>query len=276
MADSQTQPDNAAKSTPVSQSVSRWGNLSRLKIAHISLCDKNGTPFTDSPVVEALLTEGEFTVESDYQSPFEASNPEQKLPTLLGMLQSGEIASTLAQSKEGDGAVGAAVAIGGQIIKAVESIVGLPGGFADVIQSVEGRSSLTKLNSTQIFVSTHSIRMPLTLFFQAIYDAKIEVENQVRLLEKWCLPEQLANSLLANVADKGLFEGLFPSTAPPFVRIEYGGRVYAPFLISSVSTPLVAPTDAQGNRLSLSVSLSIVSRQAWDATDIDALYGVKK
>ncbi|MEY2864642.1 MAG: hypothetical protein RLY58_2349 [Pseudomonadota bacterium] len=276
MADSQTQPDNAAKSTPERQFVSRWGNLSRLKIAHISLCNKDGTPFTDSPVVEALLTEGEFSVESDYQSPFESSNPEQRLPTLLGMLQSGEIASTLAQSKKGDGWLGQGLAIADDIIKAVESTVGLPGTLGEVIKSVEGKSSLTKINSTQIFVSTHSIRMQLTLFLQAIYDAKTEVEDQVQLLEKWCVPKKLADSLLESAAEKGLFEGLFPSEAPPFIRIEYGGRVYAPFLITSVNSPLVAPTDSKGNRLSLSVSMSIVSRQAWDATDIDTLYGVKK
>ncbi|ENU27956.1 hypothetical protein F992_00788 [Acinetobacter modestus] len=45
-----------------------------------------------------------------------------------------------------------------------------------------------------------------------------------------------------------------------------------PFILESVSAPIVAPIDSEGNRLSLTVNLSLISRTAWDAQDIFDLY----
>lgn len=276
MADPQRLPDNTPTTATIEQPIARWGNLSPLKIAKISLCDKNGVPEKDGGRVEAILTEADFNVESNYQSPFEASNPEHRMPTLLGMLQSGEITSVLAQSASGDGLAGQFVAIANEVAKTVQSMTGLSGGFTDAVQSLEGKSNLTKINSIQIFVSTNAIQIPLTLFFQAIFDANKEVESQIKLLESWCLPKELAESLVASVADKGVFGGLFPSTAAPYIRLEYGGKIYAPFFITSVSSPLVGPTDKDGNRLSATVSVNIISRGAWDRGDIEKLYSPQK
>ncbi|MFV5183806.1 hypothetical protein ACNKG3_20095, partial [Acinetobacter baumannii] len=62
---------------------------------------------------------------------------------------------------------------------------------------------------------------------------------------------------------------------PPFVSLTTHGKTYKPFIIESVSAPIVAPIDEKGNRLSLAVNISLLSRTAWDSKDIYSLYGVK-
>ena len=82
------QPDHAG----------HWGKLSKHHFAVIRLCDKEGNPKPNSPEVYGLVTDGDFSVESQWQSPFENSNPDMKAPALLGMLQSGEIAGFLGRA----------------------------------------------------------------------------------------------------------------------------------------------------------------------------------
>lgn len=265
-------PDNTPKSKLPNVQLAEWGNLSHRKLAFIRLCDKKGDLQDNSPVVSALVTDGDMSVSSNYQTPFDASNPESKLPTLLGMLQSGEMAAALPQAAEGEGAIGSLFAAAGKIGANVTSALGISGKLSDAIASLEGRSNLTKINSVQVFVSTSSIEMSLTLFFSALYDAKKEVEKQIEHLQSWALPQELADSLLVSASD-GLLQGIFPSKVPPFVSITYGGKTYKPFLIREVGTPLVTPMDKDGNRLSISVTLSLLSRRAWDANDIKTLYG---
>lgn len=131
------------------------------------------------------------------------------------------------------------------------------------IESLEGKSNLTKVNSTMVYVSTEPIRLQLTLFFRAWENAKREVEDPIKQLQQWASPVELGESLLAN--------GLFPSTAPPFIAITHAGNTYLPLLIESMSTPLVTERDSNMNRLAASVTLSLVSRTAWDAKDIRRL-----
>lgn len=264
-------PDNTPETVfPDSPDV-EWGDLSYHKIAYISKCDKEGN-FIESPVVSALVTDADMSVASNYQTPFDASNPESKLPTLLGMLQSGEMAAALPQAAEGEGVLGSIFATAGKIGASITQSLGISGTFSEAIKSLEGRSNLTKINSVQVFVSTASIEMSMTLFFCALYDAQKEVETQIRHLQTWALPELLADSLIASVSD-GFLQGIFPSKVPPFVAVTYGGKTYKPFLIREVGTPLVTPMDKDGNRLSTTVTLSLISRRAWDATDIKTLYG---
>lgn len=268
----QTKPANTPEPTfPDSPDV-MWGDLSYHKIAYISKCTKTGD-IIDSPVVSALVTDGDMSVSSNYQTPFDNSNPETKMPTLLGMLQSGELAAAIPQAAEGDGLLGAVLAGIGKVGAALTNAAGLGGKFSEAIEKFEGRTNLTKINSVQVFVSTASVELSLTLFFSALYDAKKEVEKQIEHLQSWALPQELADSLIGSVADVGLLDGIFPSKVPPFVAVTYGGKTYKPFLIREVGTPLVTPMDKDGNRLSISVTLSLLSRRAWDANDIKTLYG---
>ncbi|RZA04652.1 MAG: hypothetical protein EOO68_07970 [Moraxellaceae bacterium] len=276
------EPQNTPETKFPTPSNVQWGALSRSKIAEITLCDKDGKPLMsqdgsilDTPIVEALLTEGDLSIESQYQSPFENSNPESKMPTLLGMLQSGELVAAVGKvaSKE-DNIAGQLLSGLSELSNPVASILGFDN-IKDAVTSLEGRTNLTKVNSTQIFVSTAPIRMSVTLFFMALKDAKKEVEDQIMLLQQWALPIELSDSTaLTNLAKGDYANVLFPSKVPPFISLTYSGKTYLPFVIESVSSPIVGPTDGF-NRLSLSVTMTIASRQAWDASNVRQLYGAQ-
>lgn len=266
-------PANAPAAKLPAQAVSRWGRLSKHKIAYISLCTSKGVPVAGSPLIEAIMTDGDLSVESQYQSPFENSNPENRLPTLLGAAQSGEAAAALGRIAEGIGGAGGAIATAARQFSESTGLDAVPRAIGAAIESLEGKTNLTKVNSTQVFVSTAPVRMSVTLFFMALADAKKEVEDQISLLQKWALPIELSGTGLAESFIGDGIAGLFPSKAPPFVSLIYSGKTYVPFLIESVGAPIVGPTDINGNRLSLSVTLSLLSRQAWDAQNIKTLYG---
>lgn len=277
-------PDNAPKADIKQADYSRWGKINKNLLAQIYVVDKFGNKQGDF-VVEAAITEGGLELASQYSSPFDA-NPDQRMPTLMGMVQSGEFVSALGNiansAKSSDGIVGLAsnaLSKAGEVT-GFNSLLKTAG---NAIQSVEGKTNLTKVNSIQIFNSTQAVRLNITLFLRAWEDAKLEVEAPLSLLEQWSLPAELSEYGIArNVADsikkngssiEGVFGGLFPSTVPPFVAINYAGRTYLPFLIESISTPLVVERDKDMNRLAVTVTITIVSRTAWDATDIKNLYG---
>lgn len=231
------------------------GKLSDLYKMRIHLCDKTGNSLGENQVV-AVAIDAEMTVESQYSTPFEASNPEHKLPTLMGMLQSGDWVNTL-----------------DSVMSNVFGIA-LSGDKKESLNQLEGRSNLTKQNSTQIFVSSQPVTIPATIYFGAWENAKTEVENQIRLLQQWALPAELAEgSLVAEVVENMSLTSLFPSSVPPFVAVHYGGKKIMPMLIQSVSAPMVVPMDKDGNRMQLQVQITFVSRTAWDANNITQMYG---
>ena len=278
---------NAPRIQLPSESNVQWGQLSNRKIAAITLCDREGRPklapdgsVLETPVVEALLTEGELAIESQWQTPFENISPEAKMPSLLAMLQAGELATSAGKVFSLDNPV-----LNNPLVRPIVDgiaqigdLLGNPlkgigfGKFTDAVSSLEGKTNLTKVNSTNIFLHTMPVRMTLTLFFMALKDARREVEDQISQLQQWALPEYLAPTTLVERFATGQEHVLFPSTAPPFISLTYSGKTYLPFVIESVSSPLVGPTDDMGSRLSLSVTMTIASRQAWDASDIQSLY----
>lgn len=68
---------------------------------------------------------------------------------------------------------------------------------------------------------------------------------------------------------------LFSGLIPPYITVTTHGKTYMPFILQSVSALIVAPIDKEGNRLSLTVNLSLISRAAWDAKDVRNLYKVE-
>ncbi|HAV3807781.1 hypothetical protein [Acinetobacter baumannii] len=253
---------NTAKTNlPSNESDPFYGSISKHKYAEFSLCDKEGNPIAGSPVIRALLTDGDKSIESQWQTPFENSNPELKMPMLMAGLQSGQLSQVAEQMQSNPIA---------QVLSKL--------GVQDAMQSVEGRTNLTKVNTTQVFLSTSSVRLNLSIFFLAFSDAKTEVEDRIMQLEAWSLPVSLSSdSTLQNVVNDSntTLEGLFSGVIPPFVSLTTHGKTYKPFILESVSAPIVAPIDEKGNRLSLAVNISLLSRTAWDSKDIYSLYGVK-
>ena len=270
------QPDNLKTDTPFAQtSQTQWGKLSQGLLAEIFPLKKVNTESgkfhfeRDGQVsVMALLTEGQIEFSNNYTTPFESANPESRLPNLMAMIQSGQMLSGLAQAFGG-----------GYFQKALEM-----SGMSDIIdkgakllESLEGRTSLTKINSTEIYVSSSPLKIPLTLVLRAWADARTEVEDPIALLESWTLPEYLHDqSLLVGLANSGgdgggFLNSIWPSKVPPFVGMSYAGRTYKPLLIESCSSPLVVERDENLNRLFAQVTINVTSRTALDAPEWAAM-----
>lgn len=284
-------PDNAPEGKVEKQNGSSYGSLDPKLLAKITLVDKKGNRVNDAPEVFAIMTDGEFELGSQYNSPFENQNPDQRFSTLAGMLQSGDLVPSL-------GTIGGGVAslfkpVAGAVESAAKAILpeyvfsigsvaadafmeqasGVAGAATKRLNSLEGRTTLSKVNSTQIFVSTTPVKISCTLFFRAWANAYSEVEQQIQRLQEWALPQKLSETgVITSLAKDFSLESLFPSIIPPFVSLTYGGLTYTPLFLESVSTPLVVERDGNGNRLAASVTCSFVSRQAWDKNNVSKLY----
>lgn len=247
-----------------------WGTVSKHKFAEVNICtvsrDENNneviTVDSNQPTVRAFLVDGDKTMESQWQTPFENSNPELKMPMLMAGLQTGQTVISMGA---------AAPAILGDTASAVTKSAIQP--IADFVKSVQGHTNLNKVNTTQVFLSTASVRLNLSLFFIALSDAKIEVEEKIMRLESWAVPAKLSQgTVLTDVIEQGV-AGLFSGIIPPYIALTTHGKTYWPFILESVSAPIVTPIDTHGNRLNLAVNLSLMSRTAWDAEDVRKLYG---
>ena len=272
------QAANADKTTlPVDYSADPfWGYVSKHKFAEFNLCTMERDAETKEPVfsydlsqptIRAFLTDGDISFESQWQTPFENSNPELKMPMMMAALQTG-------QALASGGAAG--TAIRNNLGDAAADLISK--GFqqsADFAKSVEGKTNLNKVNTTQVFLSTASVHLNLSVFFIALKDARTEVENKLMYLQSWSLPTHLSQgTVLTDLISEGS-DGLFSGLIPPYITVTTHGKTYMPFILQSVSAPIVAPIDKEGNRLSLTVNLSLISRAAWDAKDVRNLYKVE-
>lgn len=227
---------------------------------------------TSQPTVESIFEDADFSIESQYSTPFESSNPEGRLPNLMGMIQSGQINaayySLFALSNDPTG-VGATVAQGVSMAANVTGVGDMLSESEDKLQGLLGRSNFTKLNSRQIFTSSNSVRITGTLFFQAWANAKVEVEDALQQLQIWASAAELSKqSLLVGGIKDGFSEAMFPSIIPPLVQLQYGGKTYSPMVIESVSAPITAPMTKDGDRIAVRVQVVFLSLTAWDAQNI--------
>ena len=247
-----------------------WGYVSKHKFVEFNLCNVIRDGSTNEPRVEvdiskptirAFLTDGDINLESQWQTPFENSNPELKMPMLMAGLQTGQ---TIAS-----GGVLSEAVLGKDISRGVAKAMQSAAKF---LKGVEGKTNLNKVNTTQVFLSTSSVHLNLNVFFIALNDALKEVEQKIMRLQSWALPVHLSQgTVLTDLISKD-GEGLFSGRIPPYVSVTTHGKTYLPFIIQSVSAPIVAPIDEDANRLSLAVNISLISRTAWDAQDVLNLY----
>lgn len=204
--------------------------------------------------VEALVLDSNLSQESTWSTPFENSNPENRLPSLLGSLQSG-VASETAKT------------LGWQ-------------NLSEALEKAGGRSSFTKINSTQIYVSSQSAQIQMTLLFSAWSDARIEVEKPLGLLHQMSTPVELSDKTTVQniLSDTGEGGGIdlhtfLPSLIPPKLTLKYGGRTYKDLILQSFSRPLSGNMDKHGNLMQAEVQITLVGYQAWDGKDVASMYG---
>lgn len=266
---------------------SEWAGLNSKLIAAIypiqSKLTNGVRTYTRDPeqvnVVKAPVKgEGQMNITSNWASPFEGQDVENKRPMLMGMLQSGAIQPVLDATSN---------LVGGNDVAAKQKAM-------NTLEKMEGRASITKLNSTQIFNGMPPIKFPVTLIFRAYSDPYREVTLPVKQLLKWSVPKILSpdgrlvglikgntdNAAGASstdpidaqgVVDKGI-EAAFPSRAPQVVAYQYGNETWLPMVIEDVSKPSSYPMDSNGDAIYMEVTLMLATLTALDATDIDKLY----
>lgn len=243
--------------------------LNKHLLAYIRLFE----PTAEEPFqVCVLLEDAEFALENQYSTPFENSNPEGRMPNLMGMIQSGQMITSLTD----------VINIGGFSAPSSQDSEngsapqdkGMLGQVFDKLEGLKGRSTFTKLNSQQIYTSSNSVKISATLVLSAWRNAHLEVERALQKLQEWATPKKLADksALMSGLQQKTL-EGFFPSIIPPTVSLVYGGKTYEPLVIESLSAPITAPMTADGSRIAVKCQVSFSSEKAWDKSDVIKLYG---
>ncbi|WP_151765809.1 hypothetical protein [Acinetobacter colistiniresistens] len=250
------QPINAPQPAVDYRDPSVWGRLNDIFKSKFMLCDKDGNLLNDGRQVVAVAIEGHLSHESNWATPFDSSNPENKLPTLLGGLQSGTLTD---------------------FAGAMASKLGMGDSLAENLQKAEGRSSFTKVNSTQIFLSNSSVQVNMTVIFRAWRNARTEVENQVGLLHQMAVPQMLSDDSIAagQLENPSLsFEGFMPSLIPPYITLYHAKRSYTPLILQSFSRDIVGNMTEHGDMVYLEVPITLLSRQAWDSHNVGKLYNL--
>lgn len=214
---------------------------------------------TSGPEVQAPLSEGSIELAANWQSPFENTGAESKIPAVSAMLQTGTLQS-YAETLFGNGTDQ------GYRARLAQEI-------AEFSREAQGRSGMTKLNSTQVFSGAPPLKLPLTLHFRAFDNPATEVQAPIDQLARWALATQLAanGSLVQAIQNfrqgQGFLKSLLPSQAPQLVALRYGGQLFSPMVIESMGRPLTVPRTAKGEPLNVTVQVVLASLTALDAND---------
>jgi hypothetical protein len=224
---------------------SLWGDLSPHLIASFWEVDRKGKRLNDI-TVKAPLIDSNLEMALNWQSPFERVG-EDVFPTLQQVLQTGEL-KPLAEKLDAKIGTGAGPLLG----------------------MVEGKTSITKLNSTQVFNGMPPAKFTVTALFRAWRDPSKEVHEPFNQLMQWALPIKLAEdgSLLSRFLDNGLkVDTLFPSQAPTLIAMKYKDCVYKPLVIESITKDTNAQIDKHGKFTELAVPMTLSTLAAIDRGD---------
>lgn len=254
---------------PVYGELSQWGGLSKHLIASIYPCDDTGAEImgqnNQSQGIMMPATEVQYEATLNWQSPFESAGPESKLPTIMAMIQSGQIGQL---ANVVGAAVGTDSKIGEMINKATGSIAG-------VSDSLKGKTGITKMNSRQVFAGMPPIRITMILHFRAVSDTETQVMEPYQKLLEWTMPQKLAESGVISemVQAKGdVLSGMFPSDAPTMIGFRFANNRYAPMVIESVGNPLDGPMDSEGRPVYRAVQVTLATLTALDRADIANIF----
>ena len=252
-----------------------YSGLSKHLLAEFNLVNydpKTKTTTIDySNPIKAILVDGSSSIESQWQTPFENSNPDHKLPALTAGLQDGKLIESVVTAFTSNETVND---FAKEALKVVDMIDPVTGTLKKAIEDMVGHTNLTKVNSQQIYLSTANRQFTVTIQFLAFKDARKEVELPLMLLEQRASPQVLAeDGFVVNILTQGL-GALFPSIIPPFVSLTTCGKTFYPLVINSVSAPIKTALDENGNRVAVTVEVVLSTRTAQDATDIANIYGL--
>jgi len=249
---------------------SKWDGLNPNLLARIVAVEATGK-HTGGNAVVAPITDGNIELTANWQSPFEQSGAETKAPAMMAMLQTGALGDY-------SQALGEAVTGSKNWLARMFPALGLSGaeeapqGVPAFIAEAQGRTGMTKLNSTQVFTGAAPVKFTITLLFRAFRDPKTEVRAPIDQLARWMLSQELAQSGSIVSAGRAVAGGkivsaLLPSKAPQMVAFQFGGYRFAPLVIEGLSHQLHVPRGVDGNMLNVSVQLNLASLTALDQED---------
>lgn len=247
---------------------SKWDGLSPSLLASVYAVDSGGAPIAGAPMVLAPFTEAQLEVSANWQSPFEQSGLDNRLPAISALAQTGALGSYIDMFGNNGGGEDTLV---GRLVSSFNQSVSE---FATTAaQATQGRSGLTKLNSQQVFTGAMPIKVTATMIFRAFDNPQTEVVAPVDQLIRWTLARELAQNAAAaqafrNLADgQGLLKAALPSLTPTMVAIRYAGFTLSPMVIESVSKPLTVPRYRDGSALQEQVQVTFGSLTALDEND---------
>lgn len=238
---------------------SKWSGLNARLLADIFAVDGRGDAVPGGAIVRAPFTDGNLEITANWQSPFEHSGAESRMPSITGMLQSGTLQS-YAQDMPG---VGSGDGIASRLAADVTNFS----------KDAQGRSGMTKMNSTQIFSGAAPIKIPLTLHFRAFDDPETEVQAPIDQLARWALARELApngaivSAIEAFKGGQGYLKAMLPSLAPQMIGLRMAGYLFAPCVIESVSHSISGPRASDGSMLSVAVQVVLTTLTALDQAD---------
>lgn len=233
---------------------SDWTGLSPHLVGYLSQVKKRAGGWFPDPnhyvSVHAAISEASMEVVVGWNSQFENGGGD-GIPTTEALLQAGypqQMIDALGLS---------GTSIGNEV--------------KNLASKFTGRSSVTKLNSTQVFDSMQPAKINATLFLRAWSDPVEEVEKPLDQLMRWALPQHLAAGGLISRYSKGasLVDALMPSISPHIIALTYKNRYYAPLVIESITVPLDSPVDAHGHFVSLQIPIVLSTLTAIDSADWD-------
>lgn len=210
---------------------------------------------TDASEVVAPFTEANFEVDLTWQNSFENAGAESKAPALMAMLQSGSFQP---------------------VIDAVFGEKGQPTAakLSEYVSQAFGRTGITKLNSTQIFLGMPCYKITGTLLFRAWRDAVSEVEKPIDKLMSWALPQKLSpdgsifsRAVQTTRGEMGYLDALMPSVAPLRIGMRYKNRNFYPLVIENISMPLTSPINSEGHFVNIELQITLSSLAAIDRDD---------
>lgn len=219
--------------------------------------DNQWTRDTSTPTFRAAMMEASMEIALNWQSPFENSGTDTQAPTLSAMLQSGSLQPLLA-----------ALTNNGEQFSQIHQKAG------SVLSSFEGRTGITKLNSTQVFNGMPPVKITGTLMLRAWADALAEVQRPLDLLMDWALPQELSKdgSVLARAAQgargqMGTIEALMPSLAPVPVAMRYKRYLFQNMVLESAQINLDSPITVDGYFAEMRIPITLCSMTAIDRHD---------
>ena len=218
---------------------------------------------TDPIVVRGPLVDSNLESILNWQSPFEQAGPESKAPALFAMLQSGALQPIVDSvlpgflKKDNQGPDPSALQRSDNFLK-----------------QFEGRTGITKLNSTQVFNGMPPVKIQVVALFRAWRDPASEVEIPFDKLMEWALPKWLspdasllARAVTATKGEMSYIQALLPSKSPTCVAMMFKGRTYSPLVIESIGMPMNSPVDANGKYVELAVPMTLCTLTALDRKD---------